>query len=185
MTSRDLRWPEVTLKWRHLTGIHLEVAVEKRKLTYSVNLTSYITVACSIRQSRHKMTSSDLNSPEVTSIERKSPGSGCRRPKTCGFYGFDFLQGCSSQEAVTWQEMTSRHFRWPVVTRIRRHLTGSILEVSVEGQKLTYAVRLTSYKAVAHRRSQSRDRKSGYETSSDRKWLKSDVIWPKVTWKWL
>ena len=45
----------------------------------------------------------------VTSFDQKSPGSGCRKPKTCVLGVFDFLQGCSSQEeAVTLQEMTSR-----------------------------------------------------------------------------
>ena len=38
-------------------------------------------------------------------------------------------------------------------------LTGSHLEVAVEGRKLLYTVSFTSYKAVAHRRRQSRDRK--------------------------
>jgi len=40
--------------------------------------------------------------PEVASFERKSPGSGCRRPNTGEYCTFYFLQGCSSQEeAVT------------------------------------------------------------------------------------
>jgi len=40
--------------------------------------------------------------PEVTSFDRKSPGSGFRRLKTGGFCAFDFLQGFSSQEeAIT------------------------------------------------------------------------------------
>jgi len=84
MTSRDLRWPEVTRKWRHLTV---------------------------------------------------SPGSGCRRPKTGVYCAFHFVQGCSSQEeAVTWQEMTSRDLKWPEVTRKWRDLTGSHLEVAVEAE---------------------------------------------------
>jgi len=51
------------------------------------------------------MTGNDVMRPqvsgnefEVTSFNRKSPGSDCRRPKIgvcCAFY---FLQGCSSQE---------------------------------------------------------------------------------------
>jgi len=102
------------------------------------------------------------------------------------FPSFDFLQGCSSQEeAVTSQEMTSRDVRSPEVTRKWRNLTGSQLEVAAEGRKLTYTVRLTSYKAVARRR-QSLDRKRRHVASGDRKWLGSYVIWPEVTkrlWK--
>jgi len=50
--------------------------------------------------------------PELTSFDRKSPGSGCRRPKTGKYCTSHFLQGCSWQEeAMTWQEMTSRDLR--------------------------------------------------------------------------
>jgi len=102
------------------------------------------------------MTGSD---PEVTSFDQKSPGSGCRRPKTGVYSTFHFLQGCSSQEAVTWQERTSRDLRWREVARKWRHLTGSYLEVAVEGQKMVYTVRFTSYKTVARRTRQSRNSK--------------------------
>jgi len=58
---------------------------------------------------------------ELTSFDRKSLGSGYRIRETCVHCAFDFLQGCSSQEdAVTWQEMTSRHLRWPEVTSFDR-----------------------------------------------------------------
>jgi len=36
--------------------------------------------------------------PEVTSFDRKSPGSGSRRPKSGVCCTFHFLQGRSSQE---------------------------------------------------------------------------------------
>ena len=36
--------------------------------------------------------------PEVTSFHRKSPGSGCRRPKPRDLFTFERLQGCNSQE---------------------------------------------------------------------------------------
>jgi len=52
MTSRDLSWPEVTRKGCHFTGCHLEVAVEGRKLAYSVRFTPYKAVARRSRQSR-------------------------------------------------------------------------------------------------------------------------------------
>ena len=62
------------------------------------------------------MTGNDVTSPdvtgsdpEVTSFDWKSPGSGCRRPKTRVLSRFELLQGCNSQEvAVTRQEMTTR-----------------------------------------------------------------------------
>jgi len=45
------------------------------------------------------------------------------------------------------------------VTGKRRHFIGSRLEVAVEGLKLAYTVRLTSYKTAARTRRQSRDPK--------------------------
>jgi len=130
-----------------------------------------------------RVTGSD---PEVTSFDQKSPGSGFRRPKSRVYCTFHFLQGCSSQEvAVTWQEMTSRDLTWPEVTQKWCHLPGSHLEVAEESQKHPYTVHFTSYKAVARRRRQSRDRKWRDVTSGDCIWLGTEVIWPEVTWKWL
>jgi len=139
------------------------------------------------------VTGNDVTSPQVTGsdsevtwFDRKSPGSGSRSPKTGVYCVFDFLQGCSSQEeAVTWQEKTSRDLRWPEVTWKWRHLIGSHLEVALEDRKLAYTVCLTSYKAIAYRRRQSRDRKWRHVTSGDTKWPGSDVIRPEVTWKWM
>jgi len=50
------------------------------------------------------VTGSDL---EVTSFERKSPGSGSRVQGTLVLGTFDLPQGCNSQVAVTAQELTS------------------------------------------------------------------------------
>jgi len=123
------------------------------------------------------------SNPQVTSFDRKSPGSGCRRPKTGVYSRFHFLQGgITQEEAVTWEEMTSRDLWWPKVTRKWRHLNGSHLEVAVEGRILAYTVHFTFYKAVARFRRQSCDRKWRHVTSFDRKWPRSDVIWPEVTW---
>jgi len=83
------------------------------------------------------------------------------------------------------QKITSRDVRWPEVIRKWRHLTGSHLEVAVEGQNLAYIVQFTSYKAVARSRRQSRDWKWRCVTSGDRKWPGSNVICPEVTLKWL
>ena len=56
--------------------------------------------------------------PEVTSFDRKSPGSGCRRP-ICQILGaFELLQGCNLQEvAVTLQARASCDLTLPEVTR--------------------------------------------------------------------
>jgi len=116
---------------------------------------------------------------EVTSFDRKRPGSGLKSPKTIVYCAFDFLQGCSSQEeAVSWQKITSGDLRWPEVTQKWSDLTGSHLQMVVEGRKLEYTVPFTSYKAVARRR-QSCDMKACQVTLSDRKWLGSYVIWPE------
>jgi len=127
-----------------------------------------------------EMTSHDLRLPEVTSFDRKLHGRGCRRPKNPVYCTFHFLQGYSSQEeAVTWQEMTSSDLRWPEVTWKWRYLTGSHLEVAMEGQKHPYTVHFTFYKAVARRRRQSHDRKWLHVTYGDRKCHGSDVIYRK------
>ena len=79
------------------------------------------------------MTGSDS---EVTSFDRKSPGSRCQRPKTRIFHAFDFLQVCSLQEeAVTRQEMMSHD----LVTESSTEVTSfdaSHLEVAKGGRKL-------------------------------------------------
>ena len=55
------------------------------------------------------MAGSDRSDLEVTSFDRKYPGSGCRGPIRHLLGTFELLQGCNSQEvAVTLQEMTSR-----------------------------------------------------------------------------
>jgi len=237
MTSCHFRWLEVIRRWRNVTGSHQEEGVEGQKLVY---WTFHFLEGCSSQEEAvtwQKTTTRDLRWPEVTSFDwkspgsgcrrsktcvyctfhylqgsssqeeavtwqeiksrelrwlevtsfdRKSPGSGCRRPKTRVYWTFHFLQGCSAQEeAVTWQKMTSRKLRWPEVARKWRHLIGSHQEVAVENQKLLYTVHFSSYKPVARRKRQSRYRKSHHVTSGDRKWPGSGVIWPEVTWKWL
>ena len=126
-TSRDLTWWEVTRKWHHFTGSHLEVAVEGLKLWFCLCLSSY--GAATPRGGSH-VTVNDImwphvtwKWPEATSCHRKSSGSGCRMPKTRVLCTFDLLQGCNSQVAVPWQEMTSRDVKWPEVTRKWRHFT--------------------------------------------------------------
>jgi len=49
-------------------------------------------------------------------------------------------------------------------------LTGSYLEVAVEGRKLVYTIHFISYEAAACSRRQSRDRKWWLITSGYRKW---------------
>jgi len=124
--------------------------------------------------------------PEETSFHRKSPGSGCRKSKTRVLCTFEHLQGCNLQEVVvTWQEMMSRDLPLPEVSQKCRAFTGSYLEVTVKGQKLGFCVRLSSCRAVTHKRWPSRHRKWCHVTSRDRKWAGRDVIFSEVTWKWL
>jgi len=78
--------------------------------------------------------------------------------------------------------VTENHVTWPKVTGRDLEVMsfdGSRLQVAVDGPKLPYTVHFTSYKAVARRRRQLRDRKWRHVTSGDRKWLASDVIWRK------
>jgi len=167
----------VTLKWRHLTGSHFEVAIESQRIPYTIHFTSYKAIA---RIGGFHVTENDVtwpqgtgSDPEMTSLDRKSPGSGCRSPKTCVNCTWHFLQGCSSQEeAVTWQEMTSHDLRWPEVTRKWRHLTRSHQKVAVEKQQLAYTVHFTSYKAVANGG-------DSHVTGND----SCDLKWPEVTLK--
>jgi len=92
--------------------------------------------------------------PEVTSFDRKSPGSGCRRPTSLVLGMFELLQGCNSQEvAVTSQEMTARDRKCPGSDVISPEATGS----GGEGGKHEFWVCLSSYSAVTRRRWQSRD----------------------------
>jgi len=62
--------------------------------------------------------------PDKTSFDRKSPGSGCKRPISPVLGTFEHLPDCKSQEvAVTWQEIThvtSRDLRDPDVTSFDR-----------------------------------------------------------------
>jgi len=129
--SHDREWCYVTShaqKWRHLTASHLEVAVEGRELAFCVHLSFY--EALTRRRWLH-VTGNDVtwphvagSNPEVTSFDRKSPRSGCRRHISRVLGTFELLQRCNSQEvAVTWQELASRDRKlpgsdviWPEVT---------------------------------------------------------------------
>jgi len=83
---------------------HLEVAGKGRKLASTVHFTSYKAVAGKRRQSRDRklchVTSGDISGPEVTAFDWKSPGTGCRMPKTGVYCTFHFPQGCSPQGEV-------------------------------------------------------------------------------------
>jgi len=92
------------------------------------------------------VTGNDVTWPQVIGsdvIDRKSPGCGCRGPATGIYCTFHFLQGWSSQEeAVTWQEMTSRDLRWPEVTlkwcHFDQKLPGSGCRVPKTGMYCTF-----------------------------------------------
>ena len=101
----------MTRKWRHLTGGHLEVALKGLYVRFWVRLSSYRPVTRKKVEwsdmKRCHMSGGDWKCPEVTSFDRKSAGSGCRRPLSQVLGSFELLHGCNSQEvAVTRQEMT-------------------------------------------------------------------------------
>jgi len=124
VTGNDIMWPQVTGSAQEVTsftGSHLEVAVEGRILACIVHFTSY--KAAAHRGGSH-VTGNDVTWPqvtgsalEVTSFDRKSPGTGCRRPKTAVYCTFHLLQVCSSQkEPVSrskWRHVTSGDRKWP------------------------------------------------------------------------
>jgi len=136
-----------------------------------------------------EMTSRDLRRPEVT--QRLSHLTGSRLEVAVGGRKLRYSVHFTSYKAVAHRRRQARDSKWRHVTLNNRkwpgrcHLTGSHLEVAVEGRKLAYTVHFTSYKPVARTRRQSRDRKWRHVTSGDHKWPGSDVILPEVTWKWL
>ena len=146
VAGSDVIWPEVTWKWLW-------------KVENSCMLCVSLPARLWLAGGGTHVTGNDVtwpqvtgSYPEVTSFDRKSPGSGCRRPKSRVYFSFHFLQGCDLQEeALTWQEMMSCDLGWPEVTLKWRHLTESNLEVAVEGLKLAHTVCFTSYKVVARR----------------------------------
>jgi len=175
VTGNDVTWPQVTGSEPEVTSFHRKSPGSgSGKPKTSIHCTFHFlqAVARRRRQSRDRkwrhVTSGNRKWPGSDVIWRKSPGSGCRRPKTAVCCRFLFLQGFNSpEEAVTSREMTSRDLRWPEVTRKWRDLTGSHLEVALEGRKLEYTVHFTSYNAVDRRRRQSCDRKWRHVTSDD------------------
>jgi len=84
----------------------------------------------------HHVTSHARKGPEVTSLDRNSPGSGCGRPRTHVLSAFELLRGCNSQDLAAndkkWRHVTL----WLEVTRSDVFWPGNQLEVAVDGQKL-------------------------------------------------
>jgi len=181
MTSSDLRWPEVTQKWRHLTRSHLKAVAEDQKLANTVHFTSYKAVA------RRRRLSRDRKWCDETSGDRKwGHLAGSHLEVSEESWTLAYTDHFTSYKAVA-RRRQSRDGKWRHVTsdvRKWRHLTGSHLEEIVEGRKLAYTVHIITYKAVAERR-QSRDRKWRHVNSDERKRPGTDVIWLEVTWKWL
>jgi len=75
MTSLDLRSPELTQKWRHLTVSDVEGSLECGKLAYTAHFTSYKAVGCCGRESHHRKWR------HVPSGDQKWPGSDVIRRK--------------------------------------------------------------------------------------------------------
>ena len=95
------------------------------------------------------MTGSD---PQLTSLDRNLPGTGCRRPISQVLGTFKLIQGCNSQEvAVMGPDVTGSN---PEETSFNRKSPG----MAVEGLQVKFWIRLSSYRAVTRSRWQSRDR---------------------------
>jgi len=131
LTSWDLRWPEVTRKWRHFTVSYPEVAVEGQKLAYTVHFTFYKAVSQLEEVTWPKIMSHDLRWPKVTRkwshFTRGCLQLAVEGRKLASTVHFSTYKAVTRSRGVTRQEMTSHDLRWPKATRNWRHLTGSHL----------------------------------------------------------
>jgi len=123
VTPRDRNWPGSDGIWLGVTGSGCRRSIRQFLGTFQ------LLRGCNLQEvavTWQEMTSREPTWPEVTSFDRKSIGSGCRRRIRQILGTLELLQGCNSQEvAITWQKMTSRDPTWPEVTWKWRHLTGS------------------------------------------------------------
>ena len=95
--------------------------------------------------------------PEVTTFDRKSHESGCRRLKSEVLGTFELLQGSNSQEVAVMSQESRLHVTGsdPEVTSFQRQLFGSGCRRPVSQVLGTF----DSYRAPTRRRWQSRDKK--------------------------
>jgi len=123
VTRNDVTSPQVTGSYPEVTSFDCKLPgsnCRKPKHTYCVHFTSYKGVARKRRQSR---TGNEVTSPqvtgsyrEVTSFDRKSPGSGCRRPKTRIHCAFNILEGVARRRLSRgrkWRHVNSGYRKWP------------------------------------------------------------------------
>jgi len=160
MMSRDLRWQEATLKWHHFTGSDLEVAVEGRKLAYTVHFASCKAV---LEVGGSHVTGNTVMWPEVTRkwchLTQSLLEVAVEGWKLAYTVHFTFYKSVARSGRQSRQEMT-----------LRDQVTGSHLEVALKGWKLEYTVHFTSYRAVACSGRHSRDRNWCHVISGDWKW---------------
>jgi len=122
--------------------------------------------------------------PEVTSFDRKSPGSGCRRPKTGYTVHFTYKAVVRTRRQSRdwkWHHLTSGDRKWPGSDVIWTEVTWKCCRRPKTGVYCTFHY----LQGLARRRRKSTDRNGRHVPSGDRKWPGSDVIWPEITWKWL
>jgi len=134
MMSHHLARPEVTRKWRYYAGSHLEVA-EGRQLGCCLRLGSYRAVTHRRWQSRNwklrHVTWLDLKWRHFTGSQLEVAVEG----RKLGFcVPLSSYRAELAEVAVTWQEMMSHDPTQSELTRKWHHLTGSHLEVCVEGK---------------------------------------------------
>jgi len=118
MTSRDLSWPEMTQKWLDLTGSHLEIVAEGRRLMYTVRFTFYKAVARRRRQSRdmklRHVTSGDRKWRHLTGSHLEVAAEGRKLVHTVLFTSYKAVARRRRQSRdKKWRHVTSGDQKWP------------------------------------------------------------------------
>jgi len=185
MTSRYLVRPEVTRKWRHFTVSHLEVAVEAWKLNFVyiwAPTRLQLAGGSPVAGNYVTWTGATGSDPQVT-YHPRSPGSGCRRPKTWVLCTFELLQGCNSRRWQSrdrkWCNVTWSDRKWPWIAVISVEVIGS-------GCKRPKTGILCTFELLQGSNSQEVALTWREMTSCYFAWLevtRSDVISPEVPWK--
>jgi len=124
VTGNDLTWTHVTGSDPEVTSFDVKSRGSTCKRPIRQVLSTFELLQAVTAGGGSHFTGKDLtwphvteSHPELTSFDRKSTASGCRRPISQVLGMFELLQGCNSQEvAHTWQEMTSVtpcDWKWP------------------------------------------------------------------------
>jgi len=140
MTGNYLTWPHVTGSDPELTSFHRMSPGSGSRRPISQVLGSFeLLQGCNSQKAADtcqemttwpQVTGCD---PEVTSFDRKWAGSGCKTPISEFWVHLSFYRAPTCRRWHSHDEIISRHPAWSDVTWKWHHLTGSHLEVAVEG----------------------------------------------------